>query len=51
MIKRIDELANKLAKGGSVPADMVSKALSKRISLWARRKEIEIVDGFIIGRF
>ena len=51
MIKRIDELANKLSNGGSVEVAKVSKALSKRVELWVKRKEIEIVNGVIVGRF
>lgn len=51
MIKRVDELANKLSNGGSVEVSNVSKALSKRVDLWEKRKEVKIENGFIIGMF
>lgn len=43
--------AKKLAialENGNVNIQQVSKALAKRVDLWASRKEILIVDGEII---
>jgi len=51
MIKNIADLANALSGNGSVKVENVSKALSKRISLWAKRKEVIVNNGIITGNF